>query len=130
MYETTFKFRTEYETFLKTTKPSLVRYGTFFFQCGGRDIFFSHHTIRVIGSVPGRSIGQISQISQISQMDTTCLPVSVVVKLPNDVYGNFYLTSIVENKFNGIITLRSVRTMYLNTINMRNGLKIISLRRV
>ncbi len=30
MYETIFKFRTAYETFFKTTKPSLVRYGTFF----------------------------------------------------------------------------------------------------
>ncbi len=89
---------------------------------GGRDIFFSHHTIRLNGSIPGRNMGQWAQ------MDTTCLPVTVVVKVPRNVRGYFSLKCTVENKFNGVVIYKSSGTLYLDTGNMRNGFKIVSLR--
>ena len=86
---------------------------------GDKNLSFSHHTIKVMGGV----VGKVS--SEWHSEDTTYLPKSIKVVIPNEIGGGFYIVVVIENKFNGECVYSSKR-IQLDTQTMNDSPTSIS----
>jgi hypothetical protein len=68
-----------------------------------RDLFFGHYSIKILGGIHGK----IS--SEWLSEDTTYLPKSVVITIPDNIINAFFIVVEMGSKFNGVATYTSER---------------------
>jgi len=73
-----------------------------------RDLFFGHYSIKILGGIRGKLS------SEWLSEDTTYLPKSVVITIPDNIINAFFIAVGMESKFNGVATYTSERVMFMS----------------
>jgi hypothetical protein len=87
------------------------------------DMFFNNHSLVIHGRIPGDN--EVLWYKQ----DIDHMPSSVVINVPGDVQGDFYLKFTVEDKSVGIVLYQSGAPLYLTMQTMKNRYKCVVLER-
>jgi hypothetical protein len=88
-----------------------------------KDLFLDNHDIAIRGRIPGFD----ETLWSVHNIDN--LPSAIVVNIPDDVKGNFYLKFFIRNKANGNAVFKSTKILYLNINTMKDRFKIVDFAR-